>query len=430
MSKRIISVIGLGYVGLPVAVAFSKVYKVIGFDLNKSRIKDLANNYDNTAEFSESELKSLSLDLYSDPSHINKANFHIITVPTPIDSANNPDLECLINATITVAKNLKPNDIVVYESTVYPGTTEEVCIPILEQHSNLKVNIDFGVGYSPERINPGDKERTLSEVAKLVAGSNHETCEVVRQVYEKIIKAGVYPTENIKIAEAAKIIENTQRDLNIALMNELAIIFDKMAIDTQKVLAAASTKWNFLKFTPGLVGGHCIGVDPYYLTYKAKQLGHRPEVILAGRRINDNMGKYIAERMIKTMIKADINIKNAKIGILGLTFKENCPDLRNSKVFDVISELTSYGIIVKVHDPIACPLAAQKEYNLELSEWENLTDLDAIMVCVAHRHYQELNPQEFYSKFKNPNETKIIADLKAIYSEDMFDKKEFNIWRL
>lgn len=425
--ERRVSVIGLGYVGLPVAVAFGHHHPVVGFDINQKRIGQLNEFKDVTAEVTEKALRSANILFTSDPNELKKADFHIIAVPTPVNDVHQPDFQCLISASEVVGKNLKKGDIVVYESTVYPGATEEVCLPVLEQYSKLKGGEDFFIGYSPERINPGDTEHRFTQIVKVVSGQTPEVCDIIAQVYGTVVEAGTYKAASIKVAEAAKVIENTQRDLNIALMNELAIIFDKMDLDTNDVLKAASTKWNFLPFKPGLVGGHCIGVDPFYLTYKAQQLGYHPEVILAGRRINDGMGKFIASQTIKQMIHTGCAIKGNKIAVLGLTFKENCPDLRNTKVVDVIQEFKDYGMEVLVHDPIAEAQEAEKYYGIKLSNWEDLSEVDGVVLCVAHHAYQELTVDDFFNKFK---QVKVISDVKGILDAKPFEEKGLRVWRL
>lgn len=425
--QRRISVVGLGYVGLPVAVAFGLKRPVIGFDINAKRINSLKNNQDWTHEITSEELQQADIHFSCDPQDLSSADFHIIAVPTPVDEAHRPDLTALEKASELVGEQLKPGDVVVYESTVYPGATEEICLPILEIKSGLVCGKDFSIGYSPERINPGDKEHSFTSITKVVSGFDQASCELIAQVYSEVVKAGIYQATSIKVAEAAKVIENTQRDLNIALMNELSIIFEKMHIDTHDVLKAAGTKWNFLKFSPGLVGGHCIGVDPYYLTFKAKQLGYRPEVILAGRRINDGMGKYIAEQVVKNMIQRGSKIKDTTIAVLGLTFKENCPDLRNSKVIDVIRELQSYGVKVLVHDPLASPEEAFEHYGLTLSTWESIPKVDAMLVCVAHKHYLELSPREYQEKL---GDSKLLFDVKGQLDKALFESNAMKLWRL
>lgn len=425
--SRKVSVVGLGYVGLPVAVAFGQKDRVIGFDVNDKRVESLKSGQDWTHEISSQDLSTSDIYFTANSQDLKDADFHIIAVPTPVDEAHKPDLTALEKASEGIGKILKKGDIVVYESTVFPGATEEVCIPILEQFSKLKAGEDFTVGYSPERINPGDKEHRFSNITKVVSGQDQETLDIIAEVYSSVIDAGVHKASTIKVAEAAKVIENTQRDLNIALMNELALIFDKMDIDTSEVLEAASTKWNFLPFTPGLVGGHCIGVDPYYLTFKAKQLGYRPEVILAGRRINDNMSKYVAQQTIKQMIQAGCMIKNSSVAVLGLTFKEDCPDLRNSKVIDVIRELESFGVKVLVHDPLADPKDAKSLYDIDLCAWDEIKDVDAVVMCVAHQHYLELNPEAFLSKL---NGHQLVFDVKSKLDKKRFNDNKIQLWRL
>ena len=409
--ERKISVIGLGYVGLPVAIAFGKKSKVIGFDLNAARIAELKCGRDHTLEVSSEELKSSEILFSSNPEDLQNADFHIVAVPTPVNKDNQPDLSPMLSASTIVGKQLKTGDIVVFESTVYPGATEEDCVPILERESGLKCGVDFKVGYSPERIVPGDKERTFTKIKKVVSGMDAETLDIVAPVYESVVSAGVHRASSIKVAEAAKVIENTQRDLNISLMNELAVIFERMGIDTLDVLEAAGTKWNFLPFRPGLVGGHCISVDPYYLTYKAKQLGYRPEVIQSGRRINDNMGKFIVERCVKNMILKDIKVKGAKVAILGMTFKENCPDLRNSKVVDLVTAFRSYGIEPIVHDPMADSGEAEKYYGVTLSPLELAVDCDLVIVAVAHNAYKTMSTSDFIRML---NSTGSLFDIKGI----------------
>ncbi len=423
-----IAVVGLGYVGLPLAVEFGKKFRTIGFDLCAEKVASYKKHYDPTGEVSTEALKAATrLELGTDPSALKEADFIVVAVPTPVDDARQPDFSPLVGSSTAVGRNLKPGAIVVYESTVYPGATEEICIPILEKESGLRWKKDFHVGYSPERINPGDKERTLTKIVKVVSGDSPETLAMVQEIYRSVITAGVYPASCIKVAEAAKVIENTQRDLNIALMNELAIIFDKIGIDTLEVLQAAGTKWNFLPFRPGLVGGHCIGVDPYYLTHKAQKLGYQPEVILAGRRINDGMGKFVAEQTIKMMVRAGHPIKDRPIIILGLTFKENCPDLRNSRVIDVIRELESYGAKVVVHDPVADAGEAHHEYGVDLVAWEALPKAAAIVAAVNHREYKELPVSEFLSKLENGG---VIADVKSMLDAKSFAQAGIDVWRL
>ena len=384
--NRRISVIGLGYVGLPVAVSFGKQGPVVAFDISVPRVDGLKAGHDITGEVEDGELAESDLFLTTDPADLAQADFHIVTVPTPVDSANKPDLLPLVSASTTLGAHLKKGDIVVYESTVYPGATEDTCVPVLEEMSGLKCGEDFTVGYSPERINPGDKEHRFETITKVVSGQDQATLDIVADVYASAVTAGVHKAPTIKVAEAAKVIENTQRDLNIALMNELAQIFERLDIDTKDVLEAAGTKWNFLKFSPGLVGGHCIGVDPYYLTYRAQQMGHHPQVILAGREINDSMGAFIAREMVKLMLQ---NGGGRNVTVLGLTFKENVPDLRNTKVIDVIEELMTYGMNIQVHDPMAEPAEAQHEYGIDLTPTEQLEQADAIVLAVPHSTYAE-----------------------------------------
>ncbi|HMH16823.1 MAG TPA: nucleotide sugar dehydrogenase, partial [Burkholderiales bacterium] len=387
----VVAVVGLGYVGLPLAVEFGKKFRTIGYDLSESKVASYRRHVDPTGEVSGDNLRSAGqLSVTADPSELAAADIIIVAVPTPIDAARQPDFTPLVSSSTTVGKYMKRGAIVVYESTVYPGATEEVCIPVLEKHSGMKWLKDFNVGYSPERINPGDKEHTLATIVKVVSGDTPETLEKVARLYGAVVNAGIHRASSIKVAEAAKVIENTQRDLNIALMNELSIIFNRMGINTLEVLQASGTKWNFLPFRPGLVGGHCIGVDPYYLTYKAEMLGYHPEVILAGRRINDNMGKFIAEQTVKQMIQTGNPVRGAKIIVLGLTFKENVPDLRNSRVIDVIRELETYGVEVYVHDPVPDPAEARHEYGLNLVSWDDLPVAEAMVAAVAHRRFQEM----------------------------------------
>ncbi|CAQ86424.1 MULTISPECIES: nucleotide sugar dehydrogenase [Photorhabdus] len=423
-----IAVVGLGYVGLPLAVAFGKQFDTIGFDLSKNKVSAYKNHYDPTGEVSTKELKAATrITYHTDPSSLKEADFIIVAVPTPVDEAHRPDFTPLIKSSETVGKYMKKGAIVVYESTVYPGATEEICIPVLEKFSNLKWKKDFYIGYSPERINPGDKEHTVTKIIKVVSGDTPETLEVVKNTYAAVITAGVYPASSIKVAEAAKVIENTQRDLNIALMNELAMIFELVGIDTLEVLEAAGTKWNFLPFRPGLVGGHCIGVDPYYLTNKAEMLGYHPQVILAGRRINDGIGKYIAEQVVKNLIAASIPIKGSNVAILGLTFKENCPDLRNSKVIDVIHELEAYGINVLVHDPLADNSEAQREYNISLTKWDDLPEVHAIIATVNHNNYRKMGLNTLLSKLTKGG---IFADVKSTWPVEEIKARGAHLWRL
>ncbi|WP_412480134.1 nucleotide sugar dehydrogenase [Azonexus sp. IMCC34839] len=425
---KTIAVVGLGYVGLPLAVEFGKKFRTIGFDLSHQKIAAYRNHVDPTGEVSSDDLRAAKqLEVTTDPALLSEADFVVVAVPTPVDDAYQPDFTPLIGASRTVGQNLKPGAIVVFESTVYPGATEEVCIPVIEEHSGKVWKRDFFVGYSPERINPGDKERTLTKIVKVVSGDTPETLKTVADTYSSVITAGVYPASSIKVAEAAKVIENTQRDLNIALMNELAIIFDRIGIDTLEVLKAAGTKWNFLPFRPGLVGGHCIGVDPYYLTHKAQKLGYHPEVILAGRRINDGMGKFVAEQTIKHMVRSGHPIKDAPILVLGLTFKEDCPDLRNSRVIDVIRELQSYGADVAVHDPVADPEEAMHEYGVQLVAWDKLPKAAAVVMAVSHKEFKAMGTPALMEKIATNG---VIADVKSVLDEKAFTEAGISIWRL
>lgn len=424
-----IGVIGLGYVGLPLAVEFGKKLPVIGFDINQKRINELNLGLDNTLEVSAEELKlSTHLTYSSNLESLKECNFFIVTVPTPIDNVNRPDLTPLQKASETVGRVLKKGDIVVYESTVYPGATEEVCIPILEKYSGLRFNEDFFAGYSPERINPGDKVNTLTKIKKITSGSTPKVAEFVDQVYLSIITAGTHKASSIKVAEAAKVIENTQRDLNIALVNELSVIFERIGIDTLDVLEAAGSKWNFLPFRPGLVGGHCIGVDPYYLTHKAEEVGYHPQVILAGRRINDNMARYVARNTIKLMLQNGIDVPRATVGILGITFKENCPDIRNSKVEDMIKEFQQWGVNVVVSDPWADSEEVKEEYGVTLSEVSEKNPVDALVVAVGHNEFRALTSAELcrYVKTDKP----VLADVKCLFDREELQKQGFTVFRL
>ena len=423
-----VAVVGLGYVGLPLAVEFGKKWRTIGFDLSAAKVASYRKFVDPTGEVSSEDLKAAKyLEVGSDPSALAQADFIVVAVPTPVDQAHQPDFTPLVGSSQSVGRNLKRGATVVFESTVYPGATEEVCIPIIEKESGLKWKQDFFVGYSPERINPGDKERTLTKIVKVVSGDTPETLERVKDMYGSIITAGVYPASCIKVAEAAKVIENTQRDLNIALMNELAIIFGRLGIDTNEVLDAAGTKWNFLKFKPGLVGGHCIGVDPYYLTHKAEAIGYHPQVILAGRRINDGMAKYVAEQTIKQMIATGAWVKGSKVNVLGLTFKENCGDLRNSKVADIVTELQNYGVEVYVHDPMVSAEEAMHEYGIALSNWDTLPQADAIVAAVAHSQLMALSQEAIAAKLVPGG---AFMDVKAAFDRRMLEQAGFSVWRL
>lgn len=426
-----ISLVGLGYVGLPIAVAFAKKADVIGFDISKEKIDLYKKGIDPTKEVGDSEIKKTTVFFTHEEKDLQKAKFHVVAVPTPIDNNHTPDLRPLISASKTVGRNLTPGSIVVFESTVYPGVTEDICIPILEQESNLKCGIDFKVGYSPERINPGDKVHRLETIVKVVSGMDDDSLEQIAKVYELVVDAGVYRAESIKVAEAAKVIENAQRDINIAFMNELSIIFNRLNIDTNAVLEAASTKWNFLKFSPGLVGGHCIGVDPYYLTYKAKQVGYHSQIILAGRKINDNMGKFVVENTIKNLIKADVSVKNANVAILGFTFKENCPDTRNTRVIDIYNELKEYGITALIADPEADKQEAKEEYNIEFTDIKNIKNMDAVIIAVAHDQFKTLTNKDLNKLFKDVNnENKVIIDVKGILNRKEYENLGYQYFRL
>jgi UDP-N-acetyl-D-galactosamine dehydrogenase len=428
MGSETVAVVGLGYVGLPLAIEFGKHVRTIGFDLSERKVADYRAHRDPMGEVdAQGFADSVHFDPTTDPARLREADYVIVAVPTPIGSDRRPDLTPVEKAAQTVGRNLKPGAVVIFESTVYPGVTEEVCVPILERESGLVWKTGFFVGYSPERINPGDKEHTVTRITKVVSGDTPETLEKVSRLYASIITAGVHPTATIKEAEAAKVIENTQRDLNIALMNELAIIFDRLGIDTLNVLKAAGTKWNFLPFRPGLVGGHCIGVDPYYLTYRAEMAGYQPQVILAGRRINDTMGKFIAEKTVKLMIAADQNIKAAKVGVLGLTFKEDCPDLRNSKVVDIIAELESYGVTVLVHDPIADPAEAREHYGIELVGLDEMQGLSALVLAVAHEEYRGMDVGVFGGML---GAKCCLVDVKGMVDVGVAERQGMDVWRL
>jgi UDP-N-acetyl-D-galactosamine dehydrogenase len=425
---KTVAVVGLGYVGLPLAVAFGKKIKTIGFELSAEKVASYQSLTDPTGEVSTEDFgAAVHLICTTDPSGLSEADCIIVAVPTPVDAAHQPDFSPLLSASRIVGQHMKRGAVVIYESTVYPGATEEICIPVLEQHSGMRWHQDFNVGYSPERINPGDKKHTLINTIKIVAGDSPETLKYVAELYEIVVMAGVHRASNIKVAEAAKVIENTQRDLNIALMNELAIIFDKIGIDTMEVLEAAGTKWNFLNFRPGLVGGHCIGVDPYYLTHKAEMLGYHPHVILAGRRINDGMGKLVAEQAIKLMINNGSQVKGAKVNVLGLTFKEDCADIRNSKVIDVVNELKSYGADVYVHDPLAITADARHEYGLDLQAWEQLPVAEAMIVAVAHREYLDKPQDELLGKLVSGG---VFVDVKSQFNAPSIRLAKRIVWRL
>ncbi len=425
-----LSLVGLGYVGLPIAVAFSKKVDVIGFDINDKKIQTYIGGKDPTKEVGDEAIQKCNVDFTSDETRLREARFHIVAVPTPVRPDKVPDLSPVIGASKVLGRNLTKGSVVVYESTVYPGVTEDICVPILEKESGLKCGVDFKIGYSPERINPGDKNHRLENIVKIVSGMDDETLETVADVYSLVIEAGVYRAESIKVAEAAKVIENSQRDINIAFVNELSMIFSRMGIDTKAVLRAAGTKWNFLSFEPGLVGGHCIGVDPYYLTYKAEQIGYHSRIILAGRRINDGMGAYVAQELVKKMIHADVKVKDADVLVLGLTFKGNCPDTRNTKVIDILNELGSYEIHTSVYDPVADKAEAKREYGIDLVSKAELKDFDAVLVAVDHDDFKEYSVEDIKAMYSGKNENKILFDVKGIYDKDEFEKAGFNYWRL
>lgn len=426
-----VSLIGLGYVGLPVAVTFAKKVNVIGFDVSKAKIELYKNGVDPTKEVGEEVIKNTTVEFTSDETKLKEARFHIVAVPTPINLDNTPDLTPVESASKTLGKNLTKGSIVVFESTVYPGVTEDICVPILEKESGLKCGKDFKVGYSPERINPGDKVYRFETIVKVVAGMDEEALDVIAKVYELVVDAGVHRAESIKVAEAAKVIENSQRDINIAFMNELSIIFNKMGIDTKAVLEAAGTKWNFLNFFPGLVGGHCIGVDPYYLTYKAEQLGYHSQIILSGRRINDDMGRYVAENLVKKLIKADISVKDAKVAILGFTFKENCPDTRNTKVIDIVNELKEYSITPLIIDPVADVEEAKQEYDIEFNTFDEINNMDALVIAVAHNNFKNLTPAVLDRLYKNsPDGNKVLLDIKGLLDRKEYEATGYQYWRL
>lgn len=424
-----ISLVGLGYVGMPIAVAFARKVNVVGYDLNTAKIDLYKNGIDPTNEVGDEVIKNTTVEFTSDENKLKEAKFHIVAVPTPVNDDHTPDLSPVEGASRILGRNLTKGSIVVFESTVYPGVTEDVCVPILEKESGLKCGVDFKIGYSPERINPGDKVHRLETITKIVSGMDEETLDEVAKVYELVVEAGVHRAESIKVAEAAKVIENSQRDINIAFMNELSIIFNKMGIDTKAVLEAAGTKWNFLKFSPGLVGGHCIGVDPYYLTYKAEQLGYHSQIILSGRRINDDMGKYVAESIVKNMISADLAIKNAKVAILGFTFKENCPDTRNTKIIDIYNELKEYGITSVVVDTTADAEEAKKLYGISFGTMEDIKDMDAVIIAVAHDEFMKITKDEIKGFFNPNNKVKVLADIKGILNRKEYEK-DFAYWRL
>ena len=426
--EETLSLIGLGYVGMPIAVAFAKKIKVIGFDLNQEKIKLYQAGVDPTKEVGDEVVRNTTVEFTFDEARLKEAKFHIVVVPTPVREDHTPDLSPVESASVILGRNLTKGSVVVYESTVYPGVTEEICIPILEKESGLKCGTDFKVGYSPERINPGDKVHRLETIKKIVSGMDTETLELVAEVYQLVVEAGIYKAESIRVAEAAKVIENSQRDINIAFMNELSIIFNKMGIDTKAVLEAAGTKWNFLKFYPGLVGGHCIGVDPYYLTYKAERLGYHSQIILSGRRINDDMGRYVAENCVKSLSAEDKVVKQAAVAILGFTFKENCPDTRNTKIMDIIQELKEYGIHPIVADPEADAGEAQQLYGLRLTQVKDISHMDAVILAVAHKEFQHWEMSHFDRLFDCGK--KVLLDVKGILNRRKFEEAGYDYWRL
>lgn len=427
--KEKVSLVGLGYVGMPIAVAFARKIQVIGFDLNESKIALYQSGVDPTNEVGDEVIRNTTVEFTADAARLKEAKFHIVAVPTPVNNDHTPDLTPVEGASRILGKNLTKGSIVVFESTVYPGVTEDVCVPILEKESGLRCGVDFKVGYSPERINPGDKVHRLETITKIVSGMDAETLEEIANVYSLVVEAGVYRAESIKVAEAAKVIENSQRDINIAFMNELSIIFNKMGIDTKSVLEAAGTKWNFLNFQPGLVGGHCIGVDPYYLTYKAEELGYHSQIILSGRRINDDMGKYVAETLVKNLIKADIPVKSAKVAILGFTFKENCPDTRNTKIIDIYNELNEYGITAQVTDDNADADEAKRLYGITFTPLKEIHDCDAVILAVAHEKYKKLSMADIDALYSG-RKTKVLTDLKGILNKKEYTDAGYIYWRL
>ena len=426
--KETLSLVGLGYVGMPIAVAFARKINVIGFDLNEKKIELYKNGIDPTREVGDEVIKNTKVRFTADENELKKAKFHIVAVPTPVNDDHTPDLTPVEGASTILGRNLTKGSIVVFESTVYPGVTEDVCVPILEKESGLKCGVDFKIGYSPERINPGDKVHRLETIKKIVSGMDEETLDCVAKVYELVVEAGVHRAESIKVAEAAKVIENSQRDINIAFMNELSIIFNKMGIDTKSVLEAAGTKWNFLKFYPGLVGGHCIGVDPYYLTYKAEMLGYHSQIILSGRRINDDMGKYCAENCVKNLIAADKAVKNARVAILGFTFKENCPDTRNTKIIDIVNELKEYGITPVIADPQADADEAKHLYGIEFVDMNSIMDMDAVILAVAHTEFSDFTIDRMNGFFGAGK--KVLLDLKGLLNRKEYEEAGYSYWRL
>lgn len=428
--KEKLSVVGLGYVGLPIAISFAKKIQVVGFDLNESKIESYKNGIDPTNEVGGQIIQNTTVEFTAEANKLQEAKFHIVAVPTPVDKSHMPDLSPLEGASRLLGKNLKKGSTVVFESTVYPGVTEEICMPILEQESGLKCGVDFKIGYSPERINPGDKVHRLENITKIVSGMDEETLDLVAKVYELVVEAGVYRAESIKVAEAAKVIENSQRDINIAFMNELSMLFNKMNIDTEAVLKAAGTKWNFLNFTPGLVGGHCIGVDPYYLTYKAEMVGYDSKIILSGRHINDSMPKFVTENVVKKLILAEIPVRNANVAIFGLTFKENCPDVRNTKIIDIYNELKEYGITPVIVDPVADADEAVRLYDIKIDSDDIVKNMDAIVFAVSHNEFSRYTKDDIDIMFNPYNKKKILVDIKGIYDPKLFSGKDYLYWRL
>lgn len=429
--KTFISLIGLGYVGMPIAVAFARKVRVIGFDISKEKIDLYQAGIDPTREVGDEVIKTTTVEFTSDETRLRDASFHIVAVPTPVHADHTPDLSPVEGASRILGRNLSRGSIVVFESTVYPGVTEDICVPILEKESGMTCGVDFFVGYSPERINPGDKVHRLETIMKIVSGIDQKTLDIIAQVYELVVEAGVYKASSIKVAEAAKVIENSQRDINIAFMNELSIIFNKMGISTKEVLEAASTKWNFLKFFPGLVGGHCIGVDPYYLTYKAEQLGYHSQIILAGRRINDAMGKHVAEHVVKNLIAVGSQVKGAKVAVLGFTFKENCSDTRNTKVIDIVTELREYGIEAEVCDPVADAEEAKKLYGITFVPFKAISNVDALVIAVSHEVFSQMGMQEIDRLFKAvPNHEKVVMDVKSILDRRRMVEAGYRYWSL
>lgn len=431
-NEESLSLVGLGYVGMPIAIEFAKRgVKVIGFDLNAAKIETYKSGNDPTHEVGDQAIKETTVEFTADETALRRAKFHIVAVPTPVNDDHTPNLSPVEGASRILGRNLTKGSIVAFESTVFPGVTEDICVPILEQESGLKCGVDFKIGYSPERINPGDKVHRLNTITKIVSGMDEETLENVAKVYEIIVDAGVHRAESIKVAEAAKVIENSQRDINIAFMNELSIIFNKMGIDTLAVLRAAGTKWNFLNFRPGLVGGHCIGVDPYYLTYKAEELGYHSQIILSGRRINDDMGKYVAEQVVKKLIAAELPVRGAKVGILGFTFKENCPDTRNTKIIDIVKELNEYGIYPLIADPSADANEAETLYGVKFCDISKIKDCDAVILAVAHTQFADLTMEQVASMFKaQENNKKVLADIKGLLERRAYEDAGYSYWRL